>query len=309
MPGRARTLRTPRRALRLNRIHARIRPAAHAGPRRSRGEGVGGKSRREALRRGARTRNRRAAGAAAARAGARCAARDRGAQGRACHHLRRECGGLGLGPARRRRLRRLAPGERARAPWRGGNAQGLGVADLGVSRSLDQAFAGRGAAARRPAGDCTHRRVAWRSRQWAAMCRPRTSRPSTSTKRISSPSPSDSSAFRICGAARRRSGSTARVWCRSRSLPAALPVRATATCRNRRWGPALSVNLDGAAPRRGDLVFWSGHVAIVRDRSSLLHANAFHMSVAIEPIAEAVSRIRDSGSEISSVRRIETPID
>jgi hypothetical protein len=33
------------------------------------------------------------------------------------------------------------------------------------------------------------------------------------------------------------------------------------------------------------------------------------MSVAIEPIAEAVSRIRDSGSEISSVRRIETPID
>jgi hypothetical protein len=85
--------------------------------------------------------------------------------------------------------------------------------------------------------------------------------------------------------------------------------RATATCRNRRWGPPLSVNLDGAAPQRGDLVFWSGHVAIVRDRSSLLHANAFHMSVAIEPIAEAVSRIRDSGSEISSVRRIETPID
>ena len=107
----------------------------------------------------------------------------------------------------------------------------------------------------------------------------------------------------------RRSGSTARVWCRSRSPPAALPVRATATCRNRRWGPPLSADLDGAAPRRGDLVFWSGHVAIVRDRSSLLHANAFHMSVAIEPIAEAVSRIRDSGSEISSVRRIETPID
>ena len=72
-------------------------------------------------------------------------------------------------------------------------------------------------------------------------------------------------------------------------------------------GTPLSVNLDGATPQRGDLVFWSGHVAIVRDRSSLLHANAFHMSVAIEPIAEAVSRIRDSGSEISSVRRIESP--
>ena len=74
-------------------------------------------------------------------------------------------------------------------------------------------------------------------------------------------------------------------------------------------GTPLSANLDGAAPQRGDLVFWSGHVAIVRDRSSLLHANAFHMSVAIEPIAEAVSRIRHSGSEISSVRRIDIPID
>jgi cell wall-associated NlpC family hydrolase len=63
--------------------------------------------------------------------------------------------------------------------------------------------------------------------------------------------------------------------------------------------------LAAAEPRRGDLVFWAGHVGIVRDRLSLLHANAFHMSVAIEPIAAAVARIRDGGSEVSSVRRIE----
>jgi cell wall-associated NlpC family hydrolase len=73
-------------------------------------------------------------------------------------------------------------------------------------------------------------------------------------------------------------------------------------------GKPLSADFDGTAPRRGDLVFWSGHVAIVRDRSTLLHANAFHMSVAVEPIAEAVARIRDSGSDITSVRRIETAI-
>lgn len=73
-------------------------------------------------------------------------------------------------------------------------------------------------------------------------------------------------------------------------------------------GKPLSADFDGAAPRRGDLVFWSGHVAIVRDRSTLLHANAFHMAVAIEPIAEAVARIRGSGSEITSVRRIATAI-
>ena len=59
-----------------------------------------------------------------------------------------------------------------------------------------------------------------------------------------------------------------------------------------------------AALRRGDLVFWKGHVAIVRDRDMLIHANAFHMAVAIEPIAEAVARIRGAGSEMTSVRRV-----
>jgi hypothetical protein len=57
---------------------------------------------------------------------------------------------------------------------------------------------------------------------------------------------------------------------------------------------------------RGDLIFWIGHVAIVRDSATLIHANAHHMAVAIEPIAEAVTRIRASGSEISSVRRLVT---
>ena len=56
--------------------------------------------------------------------------------------------------------------------------------------------------------------------------------------------------------------------------------------------------------QRGDLIFWKGHVAIVRDRTSLMHANAFHMAVAVEPIAEAVERIRAAGSEVTSMRRI-----
>ena len=56
--------------------------------------------------------------------------------------------------------------------------------------------------------------------------------------------------------------------------------------------------------RRGDLLFWKGHVAIVRDRSTLLHANAFHMAVASEPINEAIARIHAAGSEPTSVRRL-----
>jgi len=57
-------------------------------------------------------------------------------------------------------------------------------------------------------------------------------------------------------------------------------------------------------PRRGDLIFWKGHVAIVRDRDSIVHANAFHMATAIEPIREAIARIAAAGSVVSSVRRM-----
>jgi cell wall-associated NlpC family hydrolase len=55
--------------------------------------------------------------------------------------------------------------------------------------------------------------------------------------------------------------------------------------------------------QHGDLIFWKDHVAIVRNSATLIHANAFHMSVAIEPIAEAIGRIRVSGSEVTSVRQ------
>ena len=65
-----------------------------------------------------------------------------------------------------------------------------------------------------------------------------------------------------------------------------------------------AVAADPSALLRGDLIFWKGHVAIVRGPDSLLHANAHHMAVAIEPVAQAVARIRDAGSEITSIRRI-----
>jgi hypothetical protein len=56
--------------------------------------------------------------------------------------------------------------------------------------------------------------------------------------------------------------------------------------------------------RRGDLVFWKGHVAIVRDQTTLVHANAFHMAVVIEPIAETIARISGIGSDVTSVKRL-----
>jgi cell wall-associated NlpC family hydrolase len=56
--------------------------------------------------------------------------------------------------------------------------------------------------------------------------------------------------------------------------------------------------------QRGDLLFWKGHVAIVRGSDSLIHANAFHMAVAIEPMTGAIERIRQAGSELTSVGRV-----
>ncbi len=56
--------------------------------------------------------------------------------------------------------------------------------------------------------------------------------------------------------------------------------------------------------RRGDLIFWKGHVAIVRDDTTMIHANAYHMAVVIEPVTEGIARIREAGSEVTSVKRL-----
>ncbi|WP_315837309.1 C40 family peptidase [Bradyrhizobium prioriisuperbiae] len=58
--------------------------------------------------------------------------------------------------------------------------------------------------------------------------------------------------------------------------------------------------------RRGDLLFWKGHVAIVRDGDTLIHANAHHMMTALERTRDAIERIRAAGSELTSVKRLET---
>jgi cell wall-associated NlpC family hydrolase len=70
---------------------------------------------------------------------------------------------------------------------------------------------------------------------------------------------------------------------------------------------SLGHALDPAAKqlRRGDLIFWKGHVAIVRDAGTLLHANAHHMATAIENTADAIARIKAAGSEITAIKRLD----
>ena len=70
---------------------------------------------------------------------------------------------------------------------------------------------------------------------------------------------------------------------------------------------ALGRPLDAAASRqlrRGDLIFWKGHVAIARDADSIVHANAFHMATVIERTCEAIARIRQAGSDVVAIRRL-----
>ncbi|WP_315783424.1 MULTISPECIES: NlpC/P60 family protein [unclassified Bradyrhizobium] len=61
---------------------------------------------------------------------------------------------------------------------------------------------------------------------------------------------------------------------------------------------------DDEKSARGDLIFWKGHVAIISAADTLVHANAFHMATQFEPIAEAIARIKASGSEVLAIKRL-----
>jgi len=68
-------------------------------------------------------------------------------------------------------------------------------------------------------------------------------------------------------------------------------------------GEALIDCQDQGAYKRSDLIFWKDHMGVMLDKARLLHANAHHMAVAIEPVAEAIARIEGSEGKVTSVRR------
>jgi cell wall-associated NlpC family hydrolase len=66
-------------------------------------------------------------------------------------------------------------------------------------------------------------------------------------------------------------------------------------------GATVAFDQSLAGLQRGDLVFWKGHVGIMRDSATLLHANGYHMRVVSEPLRVARDRTKDA---ISSIRRL-----
>jgi Bacterial dipeptidyl-peptidase Sh3 domain/NlpC/P60 family len=70
-------------------------------------------------------------------------------------------------------------------------------------------------------------------------------------------------------------------------------------------GHALPVDEKLEHLQRGDLVFWKGHVGIMRDPCVMLHANGHHMLVASETLTEARARILQKGAGgITSIKRL-----
>lgn len=54
---------------------------------------------------------------------------------------------------------------------------------------------------------------------------------------------------------------------------------------------SLGVEIERDELRRGDLVFWKGHVGLMENEETLLHANGHTMNVARENLNEAIERI------------------
>ncbi|MBI6628446.1 C40 family peptidase [Pontibaca salina] len=66
----------------------------------------------------------------------------------------------------------------------------------------------------------------------------------------------------------------------------------------------LGQEADGA-PRRGDLLFWKGHVGLIAGPDRLLHANAYHMAVVQESLKDAIQRIAaQDGGGVTAHRRL-----
>lgn len=73
----------------------------------------------------------------------------------------------------------------------------------------------------------------------------------------------------------------------------------------RELGTPVEVKTDLSGLKRGDLVFWKGHVGLMMDEVSFIHATGHSMTVMIEPLAVAEERIRlGSYGPISAIKRL-----
>jgi cell wall-associated NlpC family hydrolase len=71
-------------------------------------------------------------------------------------------------------------------------------------------------------------------------------------------------------------------------------------------GQDLSLTAGLPALRRGDVVFWPGHVAIMRDAATVVHATGHRLQVVFEPLSELLERQLRRNIDVSAIRRCVT---
>ncbi|MGE0279549.1 MAG: NlpC/P60 family protein [Rhizobiaceae bacterium] len=69
-------------------------------------------------------------------------------------------------------------------------------------------------------------------------------------------------------------------------------------------GAPLDAGVNFSNVRRGDLVFWKGHVAIMTDGENMIHANGHTMLVSHEQLDDAIERIGYLYGQPTSFRRV-----
>lgn len=83
-------------------------------------------------------------------------------------------------------------------------------------------------------------------------------------------------------------------------LRAGIPCPRDSDMQRDEVGARISDDGTGVAYRRGDLVFFPGHVGLMLDGGHLLHATAYTMTVTVEPLADVAAR----AGGITAVRRL-----
>ena len=81
-----------------------------------------------------------------------------------------------------------------------------------------------------------------------------------------------------------------------------ISITRDADLQEKEFGTSLNKN---QLPRHGDLAFFPGHVGIMLDDINLLHANAHHMQVSINPLKEVIDivRLQTDKPPLSSIKR------
>jgi cell wall-associated NlpC family hydrolase len=88
---------------------------------------------------------------------------------------------------------------------------------------------------------------------------------------------------------------------------AGIPTPRDSDMQEQQLGAPLDKRPDLSGLQRGDLIFWKGHVGIMTDAATLLHANGYSMNVYREPLAVAAERILKTSSSygpITSIKRL-----